>query len=344
MILFVVSEIGKGYSRRIERAVGRKGCHTSLVTWRDFDYNVVRRLDPTADIIFFRAGASSAVRIARAFEDAGFRVVNDSRFIQLSCQKYLANIHANANGIPIPALNVLIEKHDTELLSVYLRQHGSLVAKPVMSRNMGRHVYLIRSPRDFSDVAEIPGSRVILQSEVTFNRLVRTIVTSDGMLAAATIYDTKRGSWKATVCANPLAQSYRQVPATLVSLAEKTLRAFGGDIAYIDYFETSQGYVFSEINQACNLLRQEHITGFPIADRLAAFLVAIQAQRVELAHYAFRGDFYPGRKAVMQMRPAPDRSRRSLSSHARSGPLPRPSTDGRETESSRTHQIGNADG
>jgi glutathione synthase/RimK-type ligase-like ATP-grasp enzyme len=248
------------------------------MSWRDFDSRVIGRLNPTTDVVFFRTGGQSVARVARSFEHAGFRVVNDSRFIQLSAQKYLANIHAKVNGIPVPTLNVLVGKHDTELLSLYLRRHGALVAKPAISRNMGRHVYLLRQPSDFAHVATIPGRNVLLQSEVTFSRLVRTVVTRDGMLTGATIYDTKRDTWKATVCANPQAKRYPQVGAELVGLAEKTLASFGGDIAYIDYFETADGHVFSEINQACNLLPQERITGLPIAEHIAAYLRRVQHQ------------------------------------------------------------------
>jgi glutathione synthase/RimK-type ligase-like ATP-grasp enzyme len=275
MILVVAGDTGKNYSRRIERTIGQEHCRTALMNWRDFDSSVTGKLNPATDVIFFRTGGQSVARVARIFEDAGFRVINDSRFIQLSAQKYLANVHAKANGIPTPALNVLVGKHDTELLSLYLRRHGTLVAKPARSRNMGRHVHLLRQPGDFAHVATIPGGNVLLQSEVTFGRLVRTVVTRDGMLTGATIYDTKHDTWKATVCANPHAKHYRGVSTELVGLAEKTLAAFGGDIAYIDYFETASGYVFSEINQACNLLPQERITGLPIAEHIAAYVVAV---------------------------------------------------------------------
>jgi glutathione synthase/RimK-type ligase-like ATP-grasp enzyme len=283
MILFVVSEIGQNYSRRIERAAARNRCRTGLLIWRDFDPGVIRRLNPSTDVIFFRTGAKSAVQIARAFEDAGFRVINDSRFIQLSAQKNLANVFAKANGIPTPDLNVVIEKRNVELLAMYLRQYGSLVAKPIMSRDKGRYVYPVTSDSDFINVAKIPGSHILVQSEVRFDRLVRTIVLRNGMLAEATVYDTKHDTWKATVCENLQARHYRHPPASLIQLAEKTLRAFGGDIAYIDYFETSRGFVFSEINQACNLLPQERITGFPIARHLGGYLAGIGKHRARVA-------------------------------------------------------------
>jgi len=274
MILLVVSDIGLSYSRRIARALGLQGARVQTVSWRDVDYDLMSRLNPRRDAIFFRCGARSAVRIAQTFEDAGFQVLNDSRYMQLSGQKHLANVYARSFGIATPSLNVSIKKRDTRLLTHYLDAYGALVAKPIRSRNMGRFVFLIHSERDFPDIDTIPGQSILIQSEVRFDRLVRTIVTRSGVLVDATTYDTKRGGWKATVCANPDALHYRHVPAELVFTAEKTMRVFDGDVAYIDFFETSDGYVFSEINQCCALQHQERITGYPIADELARFVVS----------------------------------------------------------------------
>ena len=257
MIIFVVLNPEGSYTRRITDVVERIGCPTRILSWRHFDYRLIRQFDPERDVVFFRTGAAAAVRIARAFEDAGFNLINDSRYIRLSGHKYLANVHAQANGIAVPELNVAVRKDNAELLRLYLKQNGTLVAKPIISRDMGRYVFLIRNDDDFANVATIPGARILLQSEVHFDRLVRTIVTRDGVLIEATTYDTKHDTWKATVCENPFAKHYYQVPGELVETTKKTLRAFGGDVAYIDYFETSNGFVLSEINHSCGLSEHE---------------------------------------------------------------------------------------
>jgi glutathione synthase/RimK-type ligase-like ATP-grasp enzyme len=262
------------YSHRIARALRLQAARVKIVSWRDVDYDLVSHLNPHRDAIFFRCGARSAVGIAQRFEDAGFQVLNDSRYMQLSGQKYLANVYARSFGISTPSLNVSIKKRDKSLMAHYLNAYGPLVAKPIRSRNMGRFVFRVHSERDFADVDTIPGQSVLIQSEVQFDRLVRTIVTRSGVLVDATTYDTKRSGWKVTVCANPDAMHYRDVPAELVFTAERTIRVFDGDVAYIDFFETSDGYVLSEINQCCALQHQERITGYPIADELARFVVS----------------------------------------------------------------------
>ena len=271
MIVFILRNCSGLYSNCIARAVEDHGCPTTLVSWKDFDFRLVNKFNFEKDIIFFRTGAPAAVQIARAFEDAGFYVVNDSRYLQLSGNKYLANVHATSSGVPIPTLNVKVRKGNKELLSLYLKQNGPLVAKPVISCDNGRHVYLVRTEADFSDVARIPGSHILLQDYVRFHRLVRTIVTSAGMLAEATTYATAHDMWKAAV-KNRSVKHYRDIPKELQNIAEKTLQVFGGDLAFIDFFETSNGFIFNEINHACGLLQHERISGCPIASNLGRFL------------------------------------------------------------------------
>jgi len=272
MVIIVVYEPRGAYTRRIASAIAANDIPVEILTWRNFNFDIVNQLDPSATTIFFRTSAPSAVRVARRFEDAGFHVLNGSLYMQLSGHKYLANVHAQANGIGIPSLNVTLDKANHELLALYLKQFGPLVAKPIFSKDQGRFVYLLRNEGDFKRVAAIPGTSILVQSEVKFDRLVRAIVTTEGMLVEATTWDTKHESWKATVCDNPNAQKYRDVPVELIDVVEGTLRAFGGHIAYIDFFETDQGYLLSEINHSCGLMQHERISGCPIASELGSFV------------------------------------------------------------------------
>jgi glutathione synthase/RimK-type ligase-like ATP-grasp enzyme len=272
MLVIAVFDRDSFYAKRIARATERNGVETTLVSWRELDETHLGHFDPNSDVIYFRTGAPAAVRIARAFERAGFKTLNDSRYIQLSGNKYLANVVAASNNIPTPALNVAVDKTNTELLSFYLRQTGAMVAKPIISRDMGRHVELIEDEDSLAVVSSIPGSTILLQSRVKFDRLVRTIVTADGMLTAATTFDVVRSGWKATVCENPLAQAYTDVPDALIRLTNKTVKVFGGDIAFIDFFEQDGRFVFNEINHSCGLMHHERITGYPIAKHLGDYL------------------------------------------------------------------------
>ena len=260
------------YAKRIANAVKRNGVKARVISWCGLGAESPAAFDPRSDLIYFRTGSPAAAKIARSFENAGFGTINDSRYIQLSGNKYLANVMAASGDIPTPVLNVMVEKSNTELISLYLKQNGPMVAKPVISRDMGRYVELLEGEASLHLALGIPGSHILLQSRVRFDRLVRTIATRKNMMTAATTFDIVRDGWKATVCENPHAQTYTDVPAELIRLVNKTIRLFGGEIAFIDFFEKDGAFIFNEINHSCGLMHHERITGCPIARYLGKYL------------------------------------------------------------------------
>jgi glutathione synthase/RimK-type ligase-like ATP-grasp enzyme len=278
MIVMLVKYPAYVYHNLIAKALRALGEECRLISWTDFDLAGIDAFSPERDVLFLRTGAVKAVRIARAFERRGFKVLNDSRYNALSAHKLIANHYARANGVPVPELSAEVDKAHTDILRGYLRQYGVLVVKPIYSRDMGRFVYRIRhesAEEDLKLVETIPGQQVLVQNEIQFVRLVRTIVLGRRMLVEATTYDTQHPpEWKATVCMNPQAKHYLEVPRRLVEVAERTNIVFGGEVAYIDFFEQASGeFVLSEINQACALHHHERITGVPIHKHIARYLV-----------------------------------------------------------------------
>lgn len=274
IVIIVLDPLGR-YNCLISKFIQSKGYRVLLLSWRNFDSNFIYQLDASTDTIFFRTGALDSIPIARAFEKAGFKVINNWRYIQLSTQKHLANVYAKANGIRTADLNVAIKKSDVSLIWAYLKKYGSLVAKPIISRDMGRYVFLIENEHDLEKIQLIPGQHILLQNEVRFSRLIRTIVIGKKMLEDATTYDIKHDSWKATVCANPKVKPYYNTSNELKRIAESTLCAFGGEIGYIDYFETTNGFVFNEINHSCGLIEHERVTRIPIHREIGEHLIYI---------------------------------------------------------------------
>lgn len=278
MIIMIVQHPEGFYHNQIARAVRDLGEECTLLSWMNFDYSVIDQFDPTTDIVFIRTGTPQALRIARNFERRGFHVLNDSRYINISSQKFIANLYARANKIPVPELCVAVDKKHPEILRQYIREYGVLVAKPIYSRDMGRFVFRVTADtleEDMKLIDSIPGQEIMLQNEIQFERIVRAIVLGKKMIVEATTYDTKHPpDWKATVCMNPNAKHYLDVPKKLVDLAQWTSTAFGGEVAYIDYFEQESGdYVLSEINHSCGLQHHEKITGVPIRKHIARYLV-----------------------------------------------------------------------
>ncbi|MFZ6721376.1 ATP-grasp domain-containing protein [Undibacterium sp. Ji49W] len=278
MIVMIVQFTKGFYHNQIKKAVEALGEECRLISWIDFDAKIIDTLSPQRDIIFMRTGTLRAVNIARNFERRGFKVLNDSRYINISGQKLLGNIYAGSNKIPVPELSVAFKKGNNAALQGYLKAYGPLVAKPIYSRDMGRFVFRISEEtleHDLEMIASIPGQEVLLQNEIKFKKIVRTIVLGRKMLVEATTYDTKHApDWKATVCMNPNAKRYLDVPGKLIELAQWTNISFGGDIAYIDFFEKEDGsYILSEINHSCGLQHHETITGIKIHEHIAQYLL-----------------------------------------------------------------------
>ena len=278
MIIMIVQHSDGFYHNQIAKAIRELGEECTMFSWMKFDFGVIDLFDPERDVVFIRTGTVQAMRIAYRFERRGFHVLNDARYINLSAQKFISNIYARANGIPVPELCVAVDKKHPEIIRDYLRQYEVLVAKPIYSRDMGRHVHRITEQTiegDMKLIETIPGTEIMLQNEIQFARLVRVIVLGKKMIVEATTYDTKHApDWKATVCMNPKAKHYLDVPQKLVELAQWTNVAFGGEVAYIDFFEQVSGdYVLSEINHSCGLQHHEKITGVAIRRHIALYLV-----------------------------------------------------------------------
>jgi glutathione synthase/RimK-type ligase-like ATP-grasp enzyme len=277
MIVMLVQHPREFYHNRIAGALRALGEECRLISWMDFELAGIDAFSAQRDVLFTRTCSLRGLTITRAFERRGFKVLNDSCYNALSGNKLVQNQVARANGIAVPELSVEVDKAHPEIVRDYLRRYGTLVAKPIHSRDMGRFVFRLREENAQDDlrlVDQVPGERVLVQSEVKFVRLVRTIVLGRRMLVEATTYDTQHPpEWKATVCMNPNAKHYREVPARLVELAQRTIVVFGGEVAYIDFFELASGeFVLSEINQACALQHHERITAVPIHRHIARYV------------------------------------------------------------------------
>jgi glutathione synthase/RimK-type ligase-like ATP-grasp enzyme len=67
----------------------------------------------------------------------------------------------------------------------------------------------------------------------------------------------------------------------LLSYAKHFADVFESEIAFIDIYETKDGYVLSEINTACDLTLHEKKSGHDIARDIAVYLVSqVDKQRV----------------------------------------------------------------
>jgi glutathione synthase/RimK-type ligase-like ATP-grasp enzyme len=234
-------------------------------------------LTPENTLIHSRtAGPLTNQKIAE-LEKLGFKVINSSRTLTLTSNKYLSQVHARENGIPV-ADTYKIDKKDVDKVLSLLEKYGSIVLKPIFSQGQGIYCQKVSKGVSKEDLRKmldsVPGEEIQVQQCINYKKLIRVIVIGYKALKEATCYDAPKDGWKCSVCMNPAIKKYTDKKDGLFELAERTARAFGAKINFIDFFEDVNGQIIlNEINTACSLLIHEGVTGCPIRQHLGDFLI-----------------------------------------------------------------------
>ena len=156
-------------------------------------------------------------------------------------------------------------------------RHERLVVKPRFSQGDGRHCYLLEAPPDAAALdrfAALPFSEFIIQEYVPYNALYRVIVINGHALSEAVFYDKPAAGWKCSVCLNPDIQHCPDPPESLLKLAEDFSRLIKAEITFADWFATDSGWVFNEVNTACNLAIHERISKHDISAAIGNYIAS----------------------------------------------------------------------
>ena len=139
---------------------------------------------------------------------------------------------------------------------------GDYVLKPFTSMAQGANVRRYNFPSDnIREIArEVPGNTIILQECVPYVALHRVIVIN-GIALPYTFIDLPTDDrWRVSVCLNRTSMQFVSNPDTaLLALAVRAQVIVGGEINFVDIFETNTGYKIGEINTACNLRIHERM-------------------------------------------------------------------------------------
>lgn len=234
-------------------------------------------LTPKNTIIHSRTAGPGANKKIAELEETGFKVINSSKTLTLTSNKYLSQEHAMANGIPV-ADTYKANKRDVDKALSLLGKYGSLVLKPIFSQGQGIYCQKVVGGISRDDLAQtldsVPGEMVQIQQCINYKKLIRVIVINYKALKDATCFDEPRDGWKCSVCMNPEIKKYTGDRNDLFQLAERTAQAFGAKINFIDYFEDMKSeFVLNEINTACSLFIHESVAGCPIHRYIGDFLI-----------------------------------------------------------------------
>jgi glutathione synthase/RimK-type ligase-like ATP-grasp enzyme len=277
-IIIVRTKKGLKYAQIIQNYILSQGIDCYLAERSELG-EIIRKynLKPENTLIHARCAGTTTNKILAQFAKQGFKIINSPKTLELTSNKYLANLHAQKNKLPIAKTYKLI-KNDLFGLKKLLNKHKVLILKPIHSRGQGIFCQKV----DFNCKDEelkrilnsVPGQEIQVQEFIDCKKLIRVIVIGYKVLADAYTYDVPAMSWKCSVCLNPNIKKYDLQDMKLKKLAEKTARVFKAQVNFIDFFEDQKGqFILNEINTACSLLIHEKITGVPIHRYIGDFLI-----------------------------------------------------------------------
>ena len=205
----------------------------------------------------------------QSYENQGYTVINNVNTLRLTANKLKTVQLLKENGILQPQTFFEITKNSRirEIVNHVQRYFSTneFVMKPYTSAGQGEHVYKFNINAFQTEVfrntlGNMPYDSVIIQEVVPYTSIIRVIVIG-GVAMPYHFIDYKRpNEWKVSVCLNKTTMQVRLgIPSELAELAEKVQHIVGGDINFVDVFDTPYGYVVSEVNTACNLYQHQQL-------------------------------------------------------------------------------------
>jgi glutathione synthase/RimK-type ligase-like ATP-grasp enzyme len=284
---------GGAYARRVASSIRwihknlKRGqpVNTVIASVNDFDEKV-QGLIPRDTVIYSRAAYPTLdgwVGRLKNLENRGFHIINPVSVLQMTSNKLACALHLQ--GRVSHPKTWLLDKGNWNPPYEELPR-GEYILKPETSMEQGAQVrrWVYGGGGPLREVADsISGQRIVLQEFVPYTAIYRVIVIG-GVALPYSFVDRPEwhpGEWKVSVCLNRTTMKFVPNPSVqLLRLAEDTQRAVGGEINFIDIFETTPGrFVISEINTACNLRIHERLAErarHPMANihyRIAKYLV-----------------------------------------------------------------------
>ncbi|MBI5413461.1 hypothetical protein HZA42_03900 [Candidatus Peregrinibacteria bacterium] len=276
-ILLVRTKKGLRYSQIIQDYLWSRGLRC-FVAEIDSISNVMEQnwLDSRNTLIHSRTAAPLVNKKIARLEKEGFKIINSSRTLNWTSNKYLSQKHAKKSGIPV-AETYKVDKRNLGKINALIKKHGEVVLKPIFSQGQGIYcnkVDLKTPEKALKKILDsMPGNPIQIQQYIDYKKLIRVIVIGYKALREATVYDVPAEGWKCSVCLNPEIKKYTPQNDVLFKLAEKTAKAFGAQINFIDFFEDANGdYILNEINTACSLRIHENVSGCKIHKHIGDFL------------------------------------------------------------------------
>lgn len=232
------------------------------------NYELPEGASPENTIIHARAAypdPNGWMRHLIRLEQSGFTVINSTDTLLLTSNKLECAMRLFNSDIEHP---ITLEYNKSlpldQRLDIVNESNllgNTLIAKPYTSIEQGASVKLIdfgfntELPEVMDLIESVPGNPIILQQYVPYTAIYRVIVIGGRAMPYSFVDRPTPEKWKVSVCLNKTSMEFVPNPnPDLLDLGERIQRFIGGEVNFIDIFETDPGeFVISEINTACNL-------------------------------------------------------------------------------------------
>lgn len=299
-IVIIHTVRGRSYARRIASSINwisnKRGpsVTTHLVPAIGTQIEAVLETLPVHNTVIHARAANPHARFMDVLELAeldGWVVINCTDTLRVTSDKGLCVDLLRSGGFPQPHTWVVDGGSlPTEFLTEVDRAGitgEDLIVKPEVSTGQGRFVTKVPY-EEFCDgtwTRHISGGRVVIQEVVDYRAIYRVICIGERALPFAFVDKPEYHpeEWKVSVCLNKKQTFVPNPRHELLDLAEQAQIYIGGEINFIDIFETGDEndpeFVISEINTACNLRIHEELAktwGHPdcnIHYKIAKYLV-----------------------------------------------------------------------
>jgi glutathione synthase/RimK-type ligase-like ATP-grasp enzyme len=306
-IVLLHTATGKSFSKRIQSSIEwinkKNGANFSV---KVLPVSKVYEIDsaPIDTLIHSRAAHPTAQWMDRLSEmhSVGFKVINSPSVLKLTSDKLACSLLLQ-DHFPHPRTYETSKKDFNKLVYGLLKEgkYGDYIVKPYTSMDQGALVEkftLLKKDHPVSEFDEetlfeltdkMENGRLVVQEYVNYTAIYRVIVIGGKALPYSFVDkpELHPDNWKVSVCLNKTSMQFVGDPdPALLKMGEDIQKFIGGDINFIDIFETNPGeFIISEINTACNLRIHEMLSkkaGRPdwnIHYRIAKYLVKMAQEK-----------------------------------------------------------------
>ena len=207
-------------------------------------------------------------------ESKEMEIINDPESNILSSNKFKGVILAST-VMDVPKTMLYNPEFHDDLEKILENFTGHTFVKPVYS-SMGRDITLALDQEKLKNLLTNAKSSMVVQEAVKFKRLIRVIYIDGYMRAYYELPSygshSQFHNYYAKVCMNSNSRPFK-IDDELKKHAELLADKFKAKLMVADIFQTENGYIFNEINTACNLNYYNEIEGINFAAKMAEFFL-----------------------------------------------------------------------